>query len=82
MDHNDDTVDWKTQLRQLVRTSNDVIQNIDKAVLIKQPIKEHRLNICNSCEFYIQKQDKCKQCGCIMNIKAKLYAARCPVGKW
>jgi hypothetical protein len=79
---NDDSVDWQTQLRELVKTSNHVIRNIDKALLIKQPIQEYRQNICDSCEFYIQKQDRCKKCGCIMKVKTKLYAARCPINKW
>lgn len=77
-----DTVDWKTQLRSLVQTSNDIIKNVDKAILIKGDVKLHRQKICDMCEFYIQKQDKCKKCGCIMKVKTKLYSARCPVGKW
>jgi hypothetical protein len=26
--------------------------------------------------------DQCKQCGCFMEFKTRLEAAKCPLGKW
>jgi len=40
-----------------------------------------RLSICRSCpELFPTGQ--CKKCGCFMNLKVKLAAAYCPIGKW
>lgn len=43
---------------------------------------EHRLEICNNCEFINKRLMKCKQCGCFMKLKSTLNNARCPIGKW
>lgn len=41
-----------------------------------------RMSICQSCPELIKLTTQCKQCGCIMNLKTKLEAAKCPIGKW
>ena len=45
-------------------------------------LAQERLNICLGCEHLIQKINQCKKCGCFMNIKVKLEAAKCPEKKW
>lgn len=45
-------------------------------------VSNKRLDICLSCPELIQKVNQCKRCGCFMNIKTKLDAAKCPLGKW
>lgn len=45
-------------------------------------LAEKRLNICKDCPDFISLISQCKQCGCFMNIKTKLDAAKCPIGKW
>jgi hypothetical protein len=52
--------------------------NIEK---IKR-IREERLAICNSCDFFNKNTTACNKCGCIMSIKTNLPDAVCPVGKW
>lgn len=47
-----------------------------------EEIAEYRLNICKSCEFYRERTNQCKKCGCFMKLKTKLENARCPLGKW
>lgn len=47
-----------------------------------EEIAESRLEICRSCEFYRQKTNQCKKCGCFMKLKTQLEHARCPIGKW
>ncbi len=44
--------------------------------------KNQRLDICISCPELIQLTKTCKKCGCFMEIKTKLEASRCPIGKW
>jgi len=41
---------------------------------------EERLEICKSCEHY--KLGICMKCGCILQVKARIPAAECPIGKW
>jgi hypothetical protein len=43
---------------------------------------EERLEICTACPELIKLTSQCKKCGCIMSIKTKLEAAKCPIGKW
>ncbi len=44
--------------------------------------KKERLDICISCPELIQLTKTCKKCGCFMELKTKLEASRCPIGKW
>lgn len=41
-----------------------------------------RLEICKACPELIQLTTQCKKCGCFMNLKTKIEAATCPLGKW
>lgn len=43
---------------------------------------EERFAICQSCPKFIKTTNQCKECGCIMSLKAKLPHASCPLGKW
>ena len=40
------------------------------------------LSICFECDSYLKQRDMCKECGCIMRMKTKLNAAKCPLHKW
>lgn len=56
---------------------------LDHNKIVDDPkISEERLAICNGCPELIKLTSQCKKCGCIMNIKTKLEAAKCPIGKW
>ena len=41
-----------------------------------------RFDICKACTELISLTSQCKKCGCIMSMKTKLEAAKCPIGKW
>lgn len=43
---------------------------------------ESRLEICNSCEWFNKALQRCRKCGCFMQLKATLQQADCPMGKW
>lgn len=56
---------------------------LDHNKIVDDPkMSEERLAICNGCPELIKLTSQCKKCGCIMNIKTKLEAAKCPIGKW
>jgi len=41
-----------------------------------------RATICNSCIHFIEKENKCGICGCLMDVKAKWKTSECPKNKW
>ncbi len=43
---------------------------------------EIRMSICKSCENLIPFMNRCKLCGCFMDIKTKIKDAVCPENKW
>lgn len=50
------------------------------AVLAEESKQESRINQCVTCSDFIE--GRCNKCGCFMNVKVRLEAAKCPVGKW
>jgi hypothetical protein len=48
----------------------------------EDPLAESRMEICNLCPEFFKPSSQCKKCGCFMNVKTKLQAAKCPIGKW
>lgn len=51
-------------------------------LLNKEERSLERLDICKSCEYLIGPLNNCTQCGCFMNIKVRIYSAKCSIGKW
>lgn len=41
-----------------------------------------RLEICKTCDWFRQKSQTCKKCGCFMKLKTTLEQAKCPIGRW
>jgi hypothetical protein len=44
--------------------------------------KAERLNICNSCEHFINLTKQCGICGCFLSLKASWASEKCPTDKW
>lgn len=56
---------------------------LDHNKIVEDPKKaEQRLEICKGCPEFMQITSQCKKCGCFMNLKTRLEAAHCPIGKW
>lgn len=51
-------------------------------IIIPEKEFDNRINICKTCEFFAQKSQRCRICGCFLLIKAKIKAASCPKQKW
>ena len=47
----------------------------------KETRAEERMAICRECPE-LRALNNCRQCGCFMNIKTRIYSASCPLGKW
>jgi hypothetical protein len=58
------------------------IKNSLARILVTTEVKEHRLEICNNCEFLFQPTMQCKKCGCFLKGKTAIAAFSCPIGKW
>ena len=41
-----------------------------------------RLAMCHTCSFYDGAKDRCNQCGCKMQLKARMKTSECPIKKW
>ncbi len=74
------------QGKNLVKFSFDLIKNALKsgALMVSAEIKTQRLEICKSCEWYDDNNEKskCKKCGCFVIPKASFALDSCPEGKW
>lgn len=49
---------------------------------VDNKIAFERLAICNNCEKIIKPIFACKECGCMMKIKARIENSECPLKKW
>jgi hypothetical protein len=50
--------------------------------LDKENQSQSRLDICKACPELRGPFNNCRQCGCFMNIKVRIYSSTCPLGKW
>lgn len=48
----------------------------------EKELSENRFSICKQCPELLPVVHQCKKCGCLMELKTKLDAATCPLGKW
>jgi hypothetical protein len=51
-------------------------------VMASEETANKRIETCESCEFLDKTIYRCLKCGCMMKFKAKVEAAKCPIGKW
>jgi hypothetical protein len=45
--------------------------------LVSEELYKNRLDICKNCDAFVY-NTTCKYCGCLIEIKAKLSASKCP----
>ena len=38
----------------------------------EKDLKDHRLEICSTCEFFKPSTNQCRKCGCFMKLKTRL----------
>jgi len=72
------------QAKNLAKFSFQVVQSAlgNTPILVSSEVKEKRLEICRSCEYYDEKQIRCRQCGCFLEHKAQFALDSCPLDKW
>lgn len=50
--------------------------------LNKEENAAKRFNVCEQCDQLTSIASMCKQCGCFMKIKTRIYGSSCPLQKW
>jgi hypothetical protein len=54
-------------------------KNIEK---VTDRVQKERMSICLKCPRLIKSTRQCKECGCFMDAKTRLFEAECPLSKW
>jgi len=74
------------QGKNLAQFSWDLINYIQKnqsAVLfVSDEVYRERINICHACDRFDEKENRCYECGCFIQSKAKVVLDSCPLKKW
>lgn len=72
------------KMNDLTKTTTNIVYELIKQgkVLADAKKAEHRMSICENCEFLKKEFYTCDKCKCFMKVKTKLFAAKCPLEKW
>lgn len=63
--------------------TNSLKTAVAKGVILAEEEKiKKRIKICTNCEDLNKQDIRCNVCGCYMNVKIRLEAAKCPIDKW
>jgi len=54
----------------------------DGGLLVSDEVREKRMKICKNCEKYDSENNRCFECGCLLEFKAKYALDSCPLKKW
>jgi hypothetical protein len=66
---------------ETIEESIEIVESEEEFLLNKQSRSEQRMEVCKQCPE-LRALNNCRQCGCFMNIKTRIYSAICPLGKW
>jgi len=72
------------KMKQALLTAGSVIRKMasEGKTIAPPDVQEKRWAICFDCDYLIETSNRCRSCGCFMNLKVPLLAARCSEGKW
>lgn len=60
--------------------NNDNDENT--SLMVSDDVYKKRLEICKNCDKFDKSQDRCRECGCFVSVKAKFVLDSCPLNKW
>ena len=55
---------------------------LDTLFTRRSNVSKKRLEICQTCEHFVQRTSKCEKCGCFMEYKSHMMSSKCPIDKW
>lgn len=73
------------QGKNLAQFTFDVVKSVMKnqeSLFVSADVREKRLETCKKCEYYDDRQVRCRHCGCFLEHKVKFSIDSCPLGKW
>lgn len=75
---------WKKAPKNAVKAIKRVAVAVatGSTVFVGEKITAQRLDACHRCPFYLPKTKQCAECGCFVQVKAKLATEKCPKHKW
>lgn len=76
--------DAKTMAVNLLQSTKSVVEHLASTgqLMVSEEKAKERIDVCNTCDFYVADYARCSKCGCSMFVKTKLQAMKCPIGKW
>lgn len=80
MDTNQETCCGE-EAQPLLADSNSAEQELE-FLLNKETRSQERFAICQTCPELSPKLNMCSQCNCFMQIKTRIFWAKCPLSKW
>lgn len=74
------------QGKNLSKFALDLVKHIKstdgKDLMASDDLFRERMEICASCDRYDEVPNRCKECGCYLDVKARLILDSCPLQKW
>jgi hypothetical protein len=72
------------QAKNLANTVGNVAKGVAQghSVFVPDEIKKSRMDLCRTCSYFSRSDVRCKHCGCYLESKTGLRAAKCPIDKW
>ena len=72
------------QGKNLAKFTFEVVKQAlsSNALFVSPEVKQERLDICSTCEYYDPEQIRCTHCGCFLEQKAHFALDSCPIDKW
>ena len=72
----------KTRTEEIAQEAERKAEKLwNETIKVPSDERERRLAICLSCEF-LESMNRCKKCGCFMDVKTWLPLSECPAKKW
>jgi hypothetical protein len=73
------------QGKNLARFTFDIVKQViqnNESMFVSPETREARMAICKQCEYYDDRQVRCRHCGCFLEHKVKFAIDSCPLQKW
>lgn len=74
------------QGQNLSKFALDLVKHIKhtggKDLIASQELFDERMEICYGCDKYDSEQNRCVECGCFLDMKARFILDSCPLKKW
>lgn len=74
----------KEKLKLAMESGKAIAKNVSEGKDLKVSDQEfqNRMVICRACPLFKAKLEQCGECGCFLQVKARLNGMECPLKKW